>query len=119
MRLALALASLAAVNAAVTPKVSRGVEDPSDNLPPGTVTTKGSQFWQDHYPFYFNGANAYWLPQFVHDEGVIQTFEECKELGVKVVRTWAFSMITEQEGIPTNNATYYQVSFALAGYADG
>jgi hypothetical protein len=105
MRLAVALATLAAVNAAVTPKVERWANDPSDVLPPGTVTTKGTQFWLDHYPFYFNGANAYWLPQFVHDEGYIQTFEELKTLGVKVLRTWAFSTVTE---IPTNNETYYQ-----------
>ncbi len=105
MRIPLALTALAAVNAAVTPKTKKWVNDPSDHVPAGYVTTKGTEFWLDHYPFYFNGANSYWLPQFVHDEGIIQTFEDFKTLGVKVVRTWAFSTVTE---IPTNNETYYQ-----------
>lgn len=110
MRLALtALAVLAAVRAAVVPSETRWNNDPSDSLPPGTVTTKGTEFWLDHYPYYFNGANVYWLPQFVHDEGIIQTFQELQELGVKVVRTWAFSALTSEQGTPTSNLTYYQV----------
>ncbi len=113
MRFAVAaLAALAAVNAAVTPQ-RRWLDDPSDNLPSGTVTTKGTEFWLDHYPFYFNGANAYWLPQFVLDDGIVETFEELQQLGVKVVRTWAFSMLTEEDGLPTSNLTYYQVGLAV------
>ena len=112
MRFTLILTSLiAVVNAVVTPKEkARRTNDPSDDVPSGVVTTKGTEFWLDHYPFYFNGANAYWLPQFVHDEGVTQTFDELKTLGVKVIRTWAFSMLTAEEGLPTSNLTYYQAS---------
>ena len=105
MRLAIALAAVVAVNAAVTPKPKRSANDPSDNLPEGYVTTQGKEFWLDHYPFYFNGANAYWLPQFVLDDGYIETFEELNTLGVKVLRTWAFSGVTD---LPTDNTTYYQ-----------
>ena len=85
----------------------RNDNDPSNSLPQGYVTTKGSQFWLDHYPYYFSGANVYWLSQLVHDDSYTQTFDELKELGVKVIRTWAFSQV--EEVLPTNNLTYYQV----------
>lgn len=85
-------------------------DDPSDGVPPGFVTTKGSEFWLDHYPFYFNGANCYWLPQLVHDYQYDQVFQVLQSLGVKVVRTWAFSMLTAEQGLPSTNLTYYQVS---------
>lgn len=88
-------------------EAARWTDDPSDHLPPGYVTTKGSQFWLDHYPYYFNGANIYWLQQLVYDRQVTQVFEELKELGVKVIRTWAFSSVVDE--IPSNNLTYYQV----------
>ena len=87
---------------------ARWESDPSDNLPSGFVTTKGSQFWLDHYPYYFNGANAYWLPQMVHDEQFEQVYQELQTIGVKVIRTWAFSML--DDALPTTNLTYYQVS---------
>ncbi len=92
--------------------VERWVNDPSDSLPPGHVTTKGSQFWLDHYPYYFNGANIYWLSQLVYDSQYTQVFEELQDLGVTVIRTWAFSMVINE--VPTNNLTYYQVSLTIS-----
>ena len=100
----LALSALAAPSA-------RWQDDPSDNLPQGYVTTKGSEFWLDHYPFYFNGANAYWIPQLVYDYQYDQAFKVLQDLGVKVLRTWAFSMVEDE--LPTSNVTYYQVSSVL------
>ena len=89
--------------------VERWVNDPSDSLPAGYVTTKGSQFWLDHYPYYFSGANVYWLSQLVHDDQYTAAFDELKDLGVTVIRTWAFSMAVNE--IPSDNTTFYQVTF--------
>ena len=102
--LGLLAGSLAGVTAAPS---ARWADDPSDALPQGYVTTKNTEFWLDHYPFYFNGANAYWLPQLVYDYQYEQTYEVLRDLGVKVLRTWAFSMVEDE--LPTTNVTYYQV----------
>ena len=87
----------------------RWADDPSDDLPEGFVTTKGTEFWLDHGPFYFSGANCYWLPQLVHDYQYQEVFDLMQSIGIKVIRTWAFSMLIDE--VPTDNLTYYQVSF--------
>ena len=108
LALRLFITSLLALASAVP--TERWANDPSDNVPSGYVTTKGTEFWLDHYPFYFNGANAYWIPQLVYDYQYQEAFDLLKELGVKVLRTWAFSMV--EDTLPTTNVTYYQVSLA-------
>ena len=108
MRLSLAAISLSfsALFTSVTAHPSsRWVNDPSDKVPSGYVTTKGTEFWLNHYPYYFNGANAYWLPQLVYDYQYDQVFKLLESIGVTVIRTWAFSTLEET---PTNNVTYYQ-----------
>jgi len=83
----------------------RWANDPSDSLPTGYVTTKGTEFWLDHNPYYFSGANCYWLPQLVYESQYDEVYQLLQSIGVKVVRTWAFSMVTE---LPTDETTYYQ-----------
>jgi hypothetical protein len=89
-------------------EIDRRASNPSAHLPPGYPTTKGTQFWLDGYPFYFNGANVYWLSQLVYDSQYTSVFDQLKDLGVKVIRTWAFSQVIDE--VPTTNLTYYQVS---------
>ncbi|KAF5390292.1 hypothetical protein D9757_002857 [Collybiopsis confluens] len=80
-------------------------------VPKGFVTTKGTEFELDGKPFRFVGANSYWLPLLITDSDVHSTFEQMRDAGVKVVRTWGFNAIngTELAGALESNLTYYQV----------
>ncbi|KZT05949.1 glycoside hydrolase family 5 protein [Laetiporus sulphureus 93-53] len=77
----------------------------------GFVTTNGAQFELDGQPFYFVGANAYWLPLLITQEDVDATFATMAGAGVKVVRTWGFNAInaTELDYALSSGLTYYQV----------
>ncbi|GLB36227.1 putative cellulase (glycosyl hydrolase family 5) [Lyophyllum shimeji] len=81
------------------------------SVPKGFVTRKGSRFELDGKPFYFVGANSYWLPLLTTQEDVENTFKEMQGVGVKVLRTWGFNAInaTELAGATQSGLTYYQV----------
>ncbi|GFR39986.1 hypothetical protein Agub_g519 [Astrephomene gubernaculifera] len=53
----------------------------------------GHQLCIDGKPFYFMGANAYWLIDFVQrDKGTVDKFfDYCNQFGLKVIRLWAFN----------------------------
>ncbi|PNH11950.1 Mannan endo-1,4-beta-mannosidase 1 [Tetrabaena socialis] len=53
----------------------------------------GSHICVDNVPWYFQGANAYWLIDFVQkDRGMVDRFfDACNQFGLKVIRTWAFN----------------------------
>lgn len=61
----------------------------------GFVTIKGVQFLLNGSPFYANGFNAYWLMYFAADPSqrnkVTSVFQEAKEHGLTLARTWAFN----------------------------
>jgi len=81
------------------------------SLPPGFVTTRGTQFELDGKPFAFVGANSYWLPLLTSQSDVEATFQSMKQAGVKVLRTWGFNAINGSElaGALESGLTYYQV----------
>ncbi|KAJ4824565.1 Mannan endo-1,4-beta-mannosidase 7 [Turnera subulata] len=61
----------------------------------GFITTKGVQLMLNGSPFYANGFNAYWLMYFAADPSqrnkVTSVFQEAKDHGLTMARTWAFS----------------------------
>ncbi|MEW5305179.1 MAG: hypothetical protein WDW36_007740 [Sanguina aurantia] len=58
----------------------------------GFVQRSGSQLQLDGKPFYFVGANAYWLIASSTDRSKVDTMmAKAKGLGLKVLRTWAFN----------------------------
>ncbi|KAF7320427.1 Glycoside hydrolase family 5 protein [Mycena kentingensis (nom. inval.)] len=81
------------------------------NIPKGFATTHAGRFELDGAPFYFVGANSYWLPLLTSKKDVISTFKQMQTAGVKVVRTWGFNAInsTELPGALESGLTYYQV----------
>ncbi|KAG6911903.1 hypothetical protein DXG01_000150 [Tephrocybe rancida] len=112
MRLSLSLVSVLAAllaSAALAEPVRRHSE--SSKVPKGFVTTKGSQFELDGKPFYFVGANSYWLPLLTTQADVESTFKQMQAAGVKVLRTWGHNAITSDElpGALESGLTYYQV----------
>lgn len=61
--------------------------------------------------------NAYWLAQLSSTDEINKAFSQMQEIGVKVARTWAFDMVTSDNG-----GTYYQVSSMMhegQGVEDG
>lgn len=80
-------------------------------VPSGFVTTNGAQFDLDGEPFYFVGANSFWLPLLLTQDDVDATFQTMQSAGVQVVRTWAFNAInaTELPYALESGLTYYQV----------
>ncbi|KAG5734642.1 Mannan endo-1,4-beta-mannosidase F [Termitomyces sp. T112] len=81
------------------------------SLPKGFVTTKGSQFQLDGKPFYFVGANSYWLPLLSTQADVESTFKQMRASDIKVLRTWGHEAITADElsGSKESGLTYYQL----------
>ncbi|KAG2023407.1 CEL4b mannanase [Coprinopsis cinerea AmutBmut pab1-1] len=79
--------------------------------PRGFVQTRGRSFELDGKPFYFVGANSYWLPHLTNQRDVEATFREMRDAGIKVLRTWGFNAInaTELPEALASNLTYYQV----------
>nr|CAD1827024.1 unnamed protein product [Ananas comosus var. bracteatus] len=61
----------------------------------GFARAIGACFVVDGHPFYSNGFNAYWLMYMASDpadrDKVTTTFQQAADLGVTVIRTWAFS----------------------------
>ncbi|XVF63817.1 hypothetical protein PTKIN_Ptkin09bG0117000 [Pterospermum kingtungense] len=61
----------------------------------GFVKTKGVQLMLNGSPFYANGFNAYWLMYMAADPSqrtkVSSAFQEAKQHGLNIARTWAFS----------------------------
>ncbi|KAL5845134.1 hypothetical protein ACOSQ3_011208 [Xanthoceras sorbifolium] len=61
----------------------------------GFIRTRGVQLMLDAAPFYANGFNAYWLMYMGADPSmknkVSSAFQEAKEHGLSMARTWAFS----------------------------
>jgi len=80
-------------------------------VPQGFVTTNGQEFELDGEPFVFVGSNSFWLPLLTTSTDVDTTFEEIREGGIRVVRTWGFNAINESElaGALESGLTYYQV----------
>lgn len=68
-------------------------EDPYNSG--GFVRTSGTHFVVNGRPLYTNGFNAYWLMYMASDlsdrSKVSDTFAEASNLGVNLIRTWAFS----------------------------
>ncbi|KXZ42513.1 hypothetical protein GPECTOR_139g669 [Gonium pectorale] len=66
-------------------------------LPPSEeweyVKPCGHQLCLYNKPWYFMGANAYWLIDFVkRDKGIVDRFfDRCNDFGLKVIRLWAFN----------------------------
>ncbi|RDB28597.1 Mannan endo-1,4-beta-mannosidase C [Hypsizygus marmoreus] len=93
--------------------VAEPVEDfiPPRSVPKGFVTTRGSNFEVNGKPFYFVGANSYWLPLLTTQEDVENTFEEMQGAGIKVLRTWGFNAINGSElaDAQKSGLTYYQI----------
>ncbi|XVF73776.1 hypothetical protein PTKIN_Ptkin13bG0009100 [Pterospermum kingtungense] len=61
----------------------------------GFVKTKGVQLMLNGSPFYANGFNAYWLMYMASDSSqrskVSTAFQQAKQHGLNIARTWAFS----------------------------
>ncbi|KAJ6399503.1 hypothetical protein OIU77_020122 [Salix suchowensis] len=61
----------------------------------GFMRTNGVQLLLNGSPFYANGFNAYWLMYFATDtsqrEKVTSVFQEAKQHGLTLARTWAFN----------------------------
>ncbi|KAI4336861.1 hypothetical protein L6164_015338 [Bauhinia variegata] len=61
----------------------------------GFVKTRGVQLFLNGSPFYANGFNAYWLMYVASDpsqrDKVSSAFQEAKNHGLDIARTWAFS----------------------------
>lgn len=61
----------------------------------GFIKTKGLQLMLRGSPFYANGFNAYWLMYMAADSSqrskVSSAFQQAKEHGLTIARTWAFS----------------------------
>ena len=61
----------------------------------GFVKTKGVQLMLNGSPFYANGFNAYWFMYMAADPSqrskVSTAFQEAKQHGLNIARTWAFS----------------------------
>ncbi|KAI0963783.1 hypothetical protein AcW1_000761 [Taiwanofungus camphoratus] len=80
-------------------------------VPAGFVTTNGQEFELDGEPFYFVGANSFWLPLLITEEDVDTTFQTMANAGVKALRTWGFNAInaTELPYALSSGLTYYQI----------
>ncbi|THU51453.1 hypothetical protein C4D60_Mb06t31210 [Musa balbisiana] len=63
--------------------------------PSSFAKTRGTHFVIDGRPFYSNGFNSYWLMYMAADpaerDKVSSTLEQASTLGLRVIRTWAFS----------------------------
>ncbi|XP_022769018.1 mannan endo-1,4-beta-mannosidase 7-like isoform X1 [Durio zibethinus] len=61
----------------------------------GFVKTRGVQLMLNGSPFYANGFNAYWLMYMAADPSqknkVSTAFQQAKQHGLNIARTWAFS----------------------------
>ena len=61
----------------------------------GFMRTNGVQLLLNGSPFYANGFNAYWLMYFATDtsqrEKVTSVYQEAKQHGLTLARTWAFN----------------------------
>jgi hypothetical protein len=65
------------------------------------VTTQGNQFMLNGQPFYWGGANNYYL-FYADQKDVDATFRDAAKLRIPVMRTWAFS--DGEKGIASSNA---------------
>lgn len=78
--------------------VSCGISQTPQRLQPQTkdfVQRDGLQFKLNGRPFYYAGANNYYLMTWAADvllrTDVMEILDECKALGIRVIRTWAFN----------------------------
>lgn len=82
----------------------------------GFVTTKRVQFMLNGSPFYANGFNAYWLLYFATDPSqrnkVTSVFEEAKEHGLTIARTWAFND-GQDRALQTSPGSYNEQAFQV------
>lgn len=70
------------------------------------VTRSGKGFVLNGKNYCFAGMNGYWVPQMNQDWQYDQVFAKLSSAGVRVLRTWAFSMV---ESTPSYDLTYFQV----------
>eukprot|EP01025_Chloroclados_australasicus_P058356 TRINITY_DN731_c0_g2_i1.p1 TRINITY_DN731_c0_g2~~TRINITY_DN731_c0_g2_i1.p1 ORF type:complete len:1157 (+),score=104.87 TRINITY_DN731_c0_g2_i1:205-3675(+) len=97
------------------------------------VQVKGTQFVYDEQPFYFIGMNGYHLIREELEDrayNVEDTFERAKNIGMQVVRLWAFSDNLRKDLFTWNQQTFkaldavilkarkydFKVVLALANY---
>ncbi|KAJ9186555.1 hypothetical protein P3X46_002112 [Hevea brasiliensis] len=80
----------------------------------GFITTKGVQFILNGSPFYTNGFNAYWLMYFATDPStrnkVSSVFQEAKDHGLTLARTWAFND-AQDRALQTSPGSYNEQTF--------
>ncbi|KAG1665595.1 hypothetical protein FOA52_003242 [Chlamydomonas sp. UWO 241] len=76
----------------------------------GYVTRSGSQLKLDGKPFYFMGANAYWL-QDASNKNVDTFFWYAQSFGLKVIRLWAYN-----HNLPRGWGNYSQAEFKHLDY---
>ena len=88
-RLLLTAALAAIVNAAFL-IYSRGQTADAPSLPSGIAQTLGSRFVIDGTPFRFVGANVAVMYRDQDREAMPETLRQAAQMGVRVVRVWAF-----------------------------
>lgn len=87
----------------------------------GFVTASGTQFVLDGKPFYYGGTNCYYLMVYAADPSlrdyVDEVLEEASELGLTVVRTWAFNDgATQWNALQTAPGVYQEYVFQGLDY---
>ena len=89
----------------------------------GFVKTRGVQLVLNEVPFYANGFNGYWLMYIASDpsqrDKVSSAFQEAKNHGLSIARTWAFSdggYQPLQNSPGSYNEQMFQVSLDLILY---
>ncbi|KAF8323771.1 glycoside hydrolase [Clavulina sp. PMI_390] len=76
---------------AASVQASTGSSSTSLGAPAGFVQARGQEFVLDGKPFYFAGANSYWISFIANLSDVSKTMDEAKAAGLHVIRTWGFN----------------------------
>ncbi|HEX9061533.1 MAG TPA: cellulose binding domain-containing protein, partial [Clostridia bacterium] len=81
---------------------------------PGIVYTQGTKFVLDGHPFYYAGCNSYDLFTKTNSE-IDNRMQKLQDIGVKVLRTWAFSHET-WHGFEPSKGQYSEEEFRTFDY---
>jgi|GEM_PF-741903 len=86
----------------------------------GFVGVSGTNFVVDGKPFYYAGANCYYLMVYAADPGlrphVDEVLEEAASMGLRVVRTWAFNDGSGWNALQTAPGVYDETVFRGLDY---